>query len=300
MTQTAFAMAPEGAAWAGAWTAPGPSLGLLTDGDADEVLAFLAERPLHTVGMAGFVLDNGLESPLNRGDFYACRDARGRLEGVALIGHAVLVEARTEEATALFAKLAQGRPGAHMILGEEQGVELFWSYYAEGGQAPRRMCRELLLEQRWPVEAREPVAELRVAEPSDLEAIVPVHARMAFEESGVDPLASDAEGFRARCLRRIEMGRVWVSTDAEGRLLFKADLVAETPQAVYVEGVYVAESERGRGYGVRCLSQLARELLLRSESVYLLVNELNAPARAFYEKVGFKPRGVFDTVFLKR
>ena len=64
--------------------------------------------------------------------------------------------------------------------------------------------------------------------------------------------------------------------------------------------VYVAESERGRCYGVRCLSQLARELLLRSESVCLLVNELNAPARSFYQKAGFKPRGVFDTVFLKR
>src|SRR5438270_375787 len=60
-----------------------------------EVLAFLAERPVQTVVMSGLVRDNGLESPFNRGTFYACRDASARLEGVALIEHGrvwVLVE----------------------------------------------------------------------------------------------------------------------------------------------------------------------------------------------------------------
>jgi len=58
----------------------------------------LAERPLHTVCIAGFIRDNGLESPLNRGRFYACRNSEGLLEGVALIGHATLIEARTTRA----------------------------------------------------------------------------------------------------------------------------------------------------------------------------------------------------------
>src|ERR687889_353021 len=47
---------------------------------AAEVLAFLAERPLHTIGMAGYIRENGVESPLNRGTFYAARNALGRLE----------------------------------------------------------------------------------------------------------------------------------------------------------------------------------------------------------------------------
>src|SRR3954468_21448206 len=70
--------------------------------DEGEVLDFLAERPVHTVVMAGLIRDNGLESPFNRGTFYACRDSAGSLAGVALIGHATFVEARTDSALRAF------------------------------------------------------------------------------------------------------------------------------------------------------------------------------------------------------
>src|SRR5919199_737592 len=90
----------------------------LKNEDRQEVLAFLQERPLYTVIMAGHIRDNGLESELNRGTFYACRNGMGRLEGVALIGHATLVEARSEASLAAFARVAQGCPEAHMIMGE--------------------------------------------------------------------------------------------------------------------------------------------------------------------------------------
>src|SRR2546423_14541052 len=79
----------------------------LTNGQEDEVLAFLSARPLHTVFMAGMIRDNGLESPFNRGTFYAYRNEAGKLEGVALVGHATLIEARSEAALQAFAKEAQ-------------------------------------------------------------------------------------------------------------------------------------------------------------------------------------------------
>jgi predicted GNAT family acetyltransferase len=276
-----------------------PSTGPLTAGETREVLAFLAERPLRTVNIAGLIRDNGMTSPLNRGTFHACRDEEGRLEGVALVGHALLVEARSERAAAAFARLAQAHAGANMILGDEEQVRLFWNHYAEGGQGPRRLCRELLLEQRWPVEAHEPVAGLRLATASDLCPILPVHARLVEDESGVNPLVTDPEGFRVRCLRRIERGRTWVVTEG-GRLLFKAEVQAETPETTYIEGVHVAPERRGSGYGLRCLSQLTRTLLRRSDSVCLLVNELNTPARAFYRKAGYRQRGLYDTIFLRK
>ena len=72
----------------------------------DEVLGFLAERPLYTVMMTGLIRDHGLVSPLNRGSFFGCRDSQGRLKGVALIGHATLIEARTDAALAAFARVA--------------------------------------------------------------------------------------------------------------------------------------------------------------------------------------------------
>src|SRR5438132_8534343 len=63
-----------------------------------EVLNFLAERPLHTVTLMGFIRDNGLVSPLNRGEFYGCRNHDGELEGVELTGHATLIETQTAPA----------------------------------------------------------------------------------------------------------------------------------------------------------------------------------------------------------
>src|SRR5215218_9939332 len=122
-----------------------------------EVLDFLSGRPAQAVVMRGLIRDNGFESPFNRGTFYACRDREGCLEGVALVGHATFVEARTDGALRAFAGLAQGQRGAHMILGEQEMIRGFWGHYATAGQPPRLFCRELLFEQRWPVRACEPV-----------------------------------------------------------------------------------------------------------------------------------------------
>src|SRR5205085_3473962 len=113
---------------------PLASVERLLEAQRDEVLAFLAERPLHTMIMAGWVRANGLVSPLHRGTFYGCRDAQGRLTGVALIGHATMFEARNEGALAALARFAQQCPGAHMLLGESQQVQSFWAHYAPGGQ----------------------------------------------------------------------------------------------------------------------------------------------------------------------
>jgi predicted GNAT family acetyltransferase len=267
--------------------------------DKDEVFAFLAVRPLHTVYISGLIRDNGLESPLNRGKFYCCRNEEGQLEGVALIGHATLIEARTEAALQTFAAMAQTCKRAHMIMGESEKIQTFWNFYADGGQSPRLACRELLFEQRWPVEVRKEVRGLRRATLRDLEMVLPVQAEMAYEESGVNPMEKDPNGFRLRCARRIEQGRVWVLIE-NGRLIFKADIMSDTAEVVYLEGIYVAPEERGNGVGRRCLSQLTRNLLARTKSVSLLVNEQNQMASEFYLKAGFKMRAHYDTIFLQQ
>ena len=71
-----------------------------------------------------------------------------------------------------------------------------------------------------------------------------------------------------------------VSIGREGRLDFKADVMAETRDAVYLEGVYVEPASRQQGLGLRCLSQLGCNLLERTKSVSALVNEQNLAAQA--------------------
>ncbi len=292
---------------AGVMTAPRPEavdaavlVRPLTESHAEtEVLDYLSGRPAQAVIMSGLIRDNGFESPFNRGTFHACRDERGRLEGVALVGHAVYVAADTPRALKAFARVAQGQHKAHMILGEQDLVARFWSHYAPAGQAPRVFSRELLFEQRWPVSAREPVEGLRLATLDDLLLVMPVHAAMAYEESGVNPIDVDLHGFRMRCARRIEHGRVWVLVE-DGTLVFKADIASDTPECVYLEGVYVDPGSRQKGVGLRCLSQLGCNLLERTKTVSALVNEQNLPAQALFRKAGYKARGLYDTVFLER
>ena len=267
--------------------------------DEAEVLKFLGERPAHTFGMVGFIRSNGIASPHNRGEFYGCRDQEGNLEGVALIGHYILFETRSDAATEAFARLAQECRRSHMLLGEQDKVEVFWSHYVEGGQAPRLYCRELLFELRRPLEGREPVAGLRLASLNDLDLIVPAHAQTAFDESGIDPLQVDPDGFRERCARRIELGQTWVWVE-DGKLVFKADVITDTPQVLYLEGVWVDPQQRGKGLGLRCMSQLSRILLQRTASICLLVNEKFQGAQAFYRSAGYRFIGSYDTIFLRR
>ena len=270
----------------------------LAAGQEAEVLAYLASRPVHTVFMAGFVRDNGLESPLNRGTFYACRDRAGRLEGLALIGHATLVETDNEGALAAFARLTRDCPTARMILGEQQKAEDFWSYYRQGDQAPRLVSREQLLVQRWPLAVRPSVPEIRLATPEDLPLIVSINAQMMIEEFGTDPMVTDPVGFQQRCLRRIEQRRVWLWREKD-RLVFKAEVLADTPEATYLAAVYVHPAERGKGYALRGLSQLGQSLLARSGAICLLVDEENRQAQALYQKAGFKLQGYYSAIHLQ-
>jgi len=270
----------------------------LNDSSKPEVLDFLEQRPAQTAMLSGLIRDNGLSSDLNRGDFFGCRNEHGELEGVALIGHATLFEARSERALYSLANRAQNCTGTHMLMGEQDGVQMFWEFYAGRQAQMRKSCREHLLELRPPVELREEVPGLRLATAEDLDAIVPIHARMACEESGLNPLDIDPEGFRRRYLRRIQKQRSWVWMDS-GNVVFKAEIVSQTPHVAYLEGIWVNPDNRSQGQGTNCVLQLSKQLLSRSESVCLFVNAENTSAITFYERMGFKDKESFDTIFLQ-
>jgi uncharacterized protein len=264
----------------------------------NEVLSFLAVRPVHTAYLAGLVRENGLESPLNRGTFYGCRNHLGQIEGVALIGHSTLLETVGNRSVQAFAEIAQRCTTTHLIMCEENVVDKFWGFYAQAGQEMRRASRQLLFELRWPIEVSKQSCELRLATTGDLEFLIPVHAEMARDESGSDPRDQDPDGFVKRCARRIEQGRTWVFSQGD-KLIFKADVISESPETSYIEGVWVNPEFRGLGYGRSCMSQLAKMLLWKTKSLCLFVNDENEEAQRFYKQAGYHLRTVYDTIFLK-
>ncbi len=268
----------------------------LTNDDEAEVLSFLSRRPIHTVCMAGYIRDHGIVNPLNRGIFYGCRNRDGELEGVALIGHATLLETQNNEALKAFAQLKEQYANSHLLRGEHEMISRFWNHFAEVGRVPRLACRELLFEQTSVPDFAGPVPKLRLATSKDLRAILEINAEMIVSECGVNPLVEDPQGFEKRVARRIEQGRIWVWT-RKGRMIFKVDIFAETPEMIYLEGVNIHPLERNKGYGRRCMAQLGRILLKRSRAICLLVNEQQKAVGTFYRKAGYEFRGTYDTIY---
>lgn len=268
----------------------------LAEKDRAEVLSFLSLRPIHTVFMAGLILDNGLSSPLNRGEFYGHRNQSGELVGVALIGQKNMIEAHTEAAFETLMNLALSHPRLQLIRGEESRMELLAAHLNDMERPPRLACRELLLEQTSVCESYEPVKGLCGATAQDLEQIMSINAAMAFEESGTNPLKHDLKGMAERTLRRIERGRVWVLAQAE-RIIFKAETISIVPEAIFLEGIYVHPQERGRGLGSRCLTQLGSILLKSAPSLTIVVNQENRRALALYQRLNYKLRSPYLTVY---
>ena len=265
-------------------------------GHQDEVLAFLAGRPIYTVFMSGLIRDNGLVSFANRGTFYGCRDRDERLTGVVLIGSKTIIEAHDDATLDVMARLIPNNLTSHLVRGEQQQIEYVIDQYAAIGRKPRQICKELLLEQTAPAAGVLAAPELRLAHAEDLDAVVSINAALAYEESGLNPLLNDARGMWARTARRIDQGRVWNLVE-QGELIFKGDIISETPQTVFVEGVYVQPHARRKGYGLRCMTQLACNLLGRYASICLVVNEDNLRGRRFYEKLGYEVRSDYSTAY---
>ncbi len=270
---------------------------ILTEADKAEVLSFLKMRPVHTVVMTSFINDNGLESANNRGKFYGCRNLTGRLEGVALIGHTTLVEARSERAVAEFARVAgKSETPIHFMMSDGSTIENFWKYFVDDSRQPRRVCTEKLFEISHSARPHQ-TTNLRIAEESELLPIAEAHAEVAFQESGVNPLERDREGFLRRTLARIEKGRTWVVFE-NGELLFKADIVAENSEVMYLEGIYVNPKLRGKGLGANCLSHLCSILLDKVKHICLLSNVEFKNAHRAYLKAGFTMQNTFQTIFV--
>lgn len=266
--------------------------------DTQEVLSFLGERPVHTVAMTSFIRDNGIESELNRGQFFGCRNKQGELEGVALIGHSTLVEARTDDALKVLAIAARSATTPiHLIMSSGDAANTFWNYLHAGTKKPSRSFKELLFEVAFPFAVPRSEFEIRLATPDDIWTVAIAHAETAEIEQGVNPMDRDPQGFLRRTMRRIEQGRVFVVFDGN-KLVFKADIIAETDQVAYLEGVYVSPDYRGKGVGSKCLAKVCLELLSRVNNVCLLSNVEFKGAHRSFMKAGMRHTDACTTLFV--
>jgi predicted GNAT family acetyltransferase len=265
--------------------------------ERDEILSFLARRPCHTVFMASLIRENGVVSDRNRGSFYGVRDIDGKFSGVGLLGHATFIEARTDAAMAALASVADHAPVPTVLMrGERHDINRFWDQ-RQSSIKPRLICDEQLMVQHRPNSSEAIVNDVRPAAPEDLEALININLELFINESGRNPMKENAQGFRERLARRIDQGRIWIWAK-DGDIIFKADIVAETPEAIYLESVYVNPAKRGKGYGRRCLSNLGTTLLQRSRSICLTVKDGDQGTAGFFQKAGYAFHSSYQTIYL--
>jgi uncharacterized protein len=187
--------------------------------------------------------------------------------------------------TSAFADVT-ARSRARMIIGDERAVTELW----EAAQAELPAPREDRPGQ--PVFAIDEAPEagdsgLREATPADYELLIPACAATHEGEIGINPMRTDADGFRRRTRQQIDDRRSWLWLEDE-TILFKAEASAWTPHAVQLQQVWVDPEARNQGYGQRGLRDLIRLLLDRVPRVCLFVRADNPAAIRLYERVGME------------
>lgn len=138
---------------------------------------------------------------------------------------------------------------------------------------------------------------VRMATLADLDVLLPACVDMFTEEVGISPVrGGGGRAYRDRVAEIVRAGRSFVRI-VDGRIEFKAEIGAATPDACQVQGVWVAPELRGRGMSVPAMASvihLARSAIAPTVSLY--VNAFNTPAMRSYASVGFRPYGHFATV----
>lgn len=132
----------------------------------------------------------------------------------------------------------------------------------------------------------------------ELDAYLVAAVDMFIGEVGVDPRAGDGgRGYRRRVAALIAAGRAFARFE-HGRVVFKAEVGAQSPAVGQIQGVWVHPEWRGRGLGTAGTAAVAGAVVAGGRTASLYVNAYNTVARAAYARVGFRQVATFATVLL--
>ena len=151
--------------------------------------------------------------------------------------------------------------------------------------------------------SRRPTRYVRRIRKDEMDVIMPACVAMFTEEVGVSPLAGDGGLlYQARVAELVGAGRSFARIE-DGKVVFKAEIGAATPQACQIQGVWVApELPRPRPLRDRHGRRPALRARATSRpSSACTSTTTTPPARAAYRRVGFqRGRRVHERAVLTR
>ena len=269
----------------------------LTASDLGELDALLRADPVTNCFLDARVRGAGVDPWRLGGDIWGYFDDEA-LQSVVYTGANLVPIGTTPASRAAFAdRLRKGPRRCSSFVGDRDEVLDMWRLL-EPAWGPAREVREdqrLLVMDTESSVSGDPL--VRPATIADMDVLVPACIDMFTEEVGISPVrGGGGAAYRARIEEIVRAGRSFVRI-VDGRIEFKAEIGAATPDACQVQGVWVAPELRGRGMSVPAMASVVHLARLSiAPVVSLYVNSFNTVALRSYASVGFRPYGYFATV----
>ena len=270
---------------------------LLDDRDRTAAIALCDADPVANVFVSSRIRAFGLE-PGRLGAQIWGFEQGDRLTSLCYAGANLVPVQATPAAVTAFAEraLRQGRRCSSLV-GPSGAVAQLWGLLRPhwGPARDVRAAQPLMAIDGSPEIAEDP--RVRRVRSDEIDILLPASIAMFTEEVGVSPLAGDGgAAYRARVSELVRAGRAFARIE-DGRVIFKAEVGAATPQACQIQGVWVRPEFRGRGLaapGMASVVTAARRSIAPVVSLY--VNDFNTPARAAYLRAGFREVGELMSV----
>ncbi len=225
-------------------------------------------------------------------------DAHGLHAAVFHGGNLLPVGGEESAWAELAGSVARQRRVCTSVVGRSEAVRAMW-HVLEPTWGPPRSVRDdqplLTIGPEGPAVQGDPDA--RAVRVDEIDQYLPAAISMFTEELGVSPLATvSPAAYRRRVSGLIDAGRAFAVFDAQGNVVFKADIGAVSAHTCQVQGVWVRPNLRGRGIGTAALASVLEHALTLAPSASLYVNEYNLAARRVYDRLGMRQVATLATV----
>ncbi len=266
--------------------------------DVSRLVALLDRDPLTNVFVRHRVDQTGLQPRLLGGSVWGY-EVDGELVAACHAGANVVPVGATDDAIAAFASrlLAEDHRAASVVGPRDQATRLWRLLEPTWGPArsPRPIQPFLALDGPAAVA---PDSRVRRVLVDEIDVLYPASVSMFREEVGIDPEAGGSLNYRARVTQLIALGWAFAIIE-DGEVLFKAEVGAATAHACQIQGVWVHPRLRGSGLSVAAMAAVVEQVRADVAPVATLyVNEHNRPARAAYDRVGFRQVDTFSSYLL--
>ena len=263
------------------------------------MIELLAEDPLVTCQAGEWVAGGGLLDGGGRRDTPGMFYTRGGPEHSLFFVSGTIQPIRGghRDMLAFTRLLLERRVPSMSVHGRRELVSDLWTVLSrQWGSARQFRRRQQLLALTGDLAPCSVEPAVRPMTTADFDLYLPAAVAMYREELEADPLAIASGGpFRTRVARSLARGRSW-GIIRDDRVVFKADVAAESHRVAQIQGIWVDPSYRGRGLGSGGTAAVLSALRSRGLIPTLVVNEDNDSALRMYRRLGMSPAADYATV----